>query len=181
MEKLSDSFALSKYGIEVRLVEENDVGFIYNLRSDKFLTRHIHGFNGTVEDQLNWLKSYKEREKAGKEYYFIYLKEGKPFGVNRIYGINGTEGTTGSWICLPGTNPIDTLATIIILYDIVFDLLKVKRVLFDTRKDNHSALKVNKLLGGEYLYETEQDYYFELLPEKYFLLRDHLIKFWHIK
>lgn len=181
MELLNKDFNLSKFGIQVRLVSEDDSPFIYRLRSDKILTQHIHSFDGTQEEQLEWLKDYKKREAKGEEYYFIYEKNQVPFGVNRIYSINDNEGTTGSWICIPGTSPIDVLATCIILYDIVFDVIKLKKALFDTRKDNSSALKVNRALGGDFLYETELDYYFELLPEKYNSVRGKLIRFWHIK
>lgn len=181
MELLNKDFSLLKFGIHVRLVTEDDAPFIFRLRSDKVLTQHIHGFDGTFEEQKEWLRGYKERETKGEEYYFIYEKNGVPFGVNRIYSINNDEGTTGSWICIPGTSPIDVLATSIILYDIVFDVIKLRKALYDTRKDNSSALKVNRALGGEFLYETELDYYFELLPEKYHSVRDRLIRIWHIK
>lgn len=181
MEMLNKDFNLSKFGIQVRLVTEDDAPFIYTLRSDKILTKHIHSFDGTFEDQKEWIRKYKEREVNGEEYYFIYEINHVPFGVNRIYSIKNEEGTTGSWICLPGTSPIYILATSIILYDIVFDVIKLNKALYDTRKDNSSALKVNRALGGEYLYETDLDFYFELLPEKYHSVRDKLVRLWHLK
>lgn len=181
MKLLNEDFTMLKYGLNVRLVSKADVDFIFQIRSDKYLTRHIHSFEGTIGEQKIWIDCYKKREREGSEYYFIYEKNGKPFGVNRVYNINNGEGTTGSWICIPGTNPIDTLATCIILYDIIFDTIDLKKVLFDTRKDNSSALKVNRALGGECIYETELDYYFELSPQKYHSVRDRLLKIWHIK
>lgn len=180
MNKLQRGFCQSYFGINVRLVSEDDSEFIYRLRSDKVLTQHIHGFDGTIDDQREWLKKYKEREENSLEYYFIYSIGNKPFGVNRIYNIVGDEGTTGSWICVPGTNPIHVLATSIILYDIAFDIIGFKRVFYDTRKDNSSALKVNKSIGGKFLYETELDYFYELFPNDYHEVRDLLIKRWHI-
>jgi len=181
MKTLQDNFCLLRFGIITRLVQVSDAEFIYRLRSDKYLTRHIHPFDGTLEDQIQWINGYKEREQQGKEFYFIYEKKGKPFGVNRIYSIEDNHGTTGSWICIPGSSPIDVLATSIILYDLCFDELQFEKVFYDTRKDNTSALKVNRALGGVYLYEKNEDLYFELLPENYHSVRDRLLKTWRIK
>lgn len=180
MNKLPQGFNQAFFGINVRLVSENDTEFIYRLRSDKVLTQHIHGFDGTIDDQREWLKKYKEREEKGSEYYFIYSIGKRPFGVNRIYNIVNNEGTTGSWICIPGTNPIFVLATSIILYDIAFDLIGFDRIFYDTRKDNSRALKVNTAIGGKLLYETDLDYYFELFSNDYHKVRELLLKKWHI-
>ena len=180
MNKLPEDFEYHKYGIDVRLVTKEDSEFVCMLRSNKELTRYIHSFNGTLRDQQLWLNGYKEREKRGEDYYFIYSSNGYNFGVNRVYNIKEDEGTTGSWICVPGSNPIQVLSTAIILYDICFDVLCLRRVFYDTRKENNSALKVNRLLGGDLLYETDMDYHFALLPEKYFSVRERLLKNWHI-
>ena len=100
---LSDDFQLKKYGIEVRLVNEDDTQFILSLRADKWLTRFIHQTDDDEQKQREWIRKYKEREKAGKEYYFIYSKDGVPFGLNRIYSIHNGSFTSGSWLCVPGT------------------------------------------------------------------------------
>lgn len=181
MKILQDNFNLTRFGITVRCVQVSDADFIYRLRSDKYLTRHIHSFDGTLEDQIQWIKGYKEREHQGKEFYFIYEKNGTPFGVNRIYSIYGNYGTTGSWICIPGSSPIDVLATSIILYDLCFDEIQLEKVFYDTRKDNNSALKVNRALGGVLLYEKGEDLFFELLPENYHAVRERLLRIWRIK
>ena len=40
--KLPENFHIRKYGIDVRLVEEDDTPFILSLRANKWLTRYIH-------------------------------------------------------------------------------------------------------------------------------------------
>ena len=181
MMSLPSYFSYHKHGIDVRFVGEDDAEFILSLRTNPELNRFIHATSSDIENQRQWIRDYKKREMDGVEYYFIYSKDGPPFCVNRIYGINGDEGTTGSWICALKTNPVDVLTTSIVLYYIVFDEIKLRRVLFDTRKDNLSALKVNRALGGVCIDETDKDYFFQLIPSKYHAVRNDLIRVWHIK
>lgn len=181
MTQLPSNFSFKKYGFTVRLVNEDDSKFIIELRTRPEVGEFLHSTSSSIKEQQEWIRDYKKREQAGLEYYFVYEKNDIPFGVNRVYNINKGEGTTGSWICAPNTNPIDTLATAVLLYDIVFDEIRLSRALFNTNKDNKSALKVNNAIGGDYLYENDTDIFFELRHEKYHTLHDKLLKMWHLK
>ena len=181
MKQLPADFCFKKYGFTVRLVNEDDAKFIVDLRTRPDVGEFLHSTSVDIIKQKEWIRDYKERELAGLEYYFVYEKNNIPFGINRIYNINNEEGTTGSWICAPNTNPIDTLATAILLYDIFFDEVFLSRALFNTNKYNTSALKVNHAIGGEILYESETDVFFELKPEIYHALHDKLLRIWRLK
>lgn len=177
---LSSDFCFQKYGFTVRLATEEDAGFIVKLRTRPEAGVFLHRTSSCVDDQMLWLKEYKKREQAGTEYYFIYEKNNTPLGINRVYDIHDDEGTTGSWICAPNTNPVDTLATAVLLYDIVFDVIELKVALFNTNKDNKSALRVNQAIGADYLYENDTDFFFGLKREKYHSLHDKLLRIWHL-
>ena len=43
-------------------VEINDAEFIYSLRIDSRLNKHISTINGTVIEQAKWIEDYKKRE-----------------------------------------------------------------------------------------------------------------------
>ena len=64
---------IEKYGLKARLVEEQDAAFILSLRTDPKLSRFLHPTENDEEKQRAYIRGYKEREKQGKDYYFIFL------------------------------------------------------------------------------------------------------------
>ena len=172
---LSSDFDMSKYGLHARLVVESDAEFILSLRTNQKLSRYIHSTSNDVEKQRAWISDYKQREKAGKEYYFIYDVDGKPLGVNRIYSIKGKVCTGGSWICRPQSDYKKAIATLLFIRDIMFETLGFEKELFDVRKENLNVLKTHKMMGATLTGESDIDYFFELDKDKYFKNRNRII------
>ena len=131
MNKLPENFKVESLGLTVRLVNEGDVDYILSLRTNKFLTRFIHQTDDDRDAQIEWIRRYKQREAEGREYYFIYLLNGNPIGVNRIYNIFEYYGTIGSWICNPGNEAELSLKTYILMFDMMFEHIKLDITLFD--------------------------------------------------
>ena len=177
---LSEDFVISKYGINARLVQEKDAAFIISLRTDSDLSQHIHITSSSIDDQINWIKEYKKRENEGRDYYFIYEKDGKAIGVNRLSEINVNTGVTGSAICPKTNSPIDTLATIVLLYDIVFEILNLDYVTFATDNDNSHALRINYALGAEVVSDNGKEKLFHFDKEQYLSVRSKLIRIWRL-
>lgn len=165
--KLPPDFHIIKYGIDVRLVNEEDVRFILSLRADKWLTRFIHQTDNDEQKQREWLREYKKRESEGKEFYFIYSKEGIPFGLNRIYNIHNGSCTSGSWLCVPGTQVADSISTALINRDIMFGILGLKEDNFDVRKGNKKVQKFHIMTGSVKTGETELDILYRATPESH--------------
>lgn len=168
MKKLPSNFELDRYGIHVRLVQESDAEFVAALRSDERLGKYLHKSDGDVEKQRQWIAEYKKREADGLEYYFIFDKEGQPFGLNRIYNIDWTHliFTSGSWVCkkeIPFELP---LLTSVVTDEIAFDILGLIINVFDVRKENKSVVQFDKNVVGAIQYgETELDCLFISTPE----------------
>lgn len=162
MNNLSENFEETLYGLQVRLVKEIDAEYIVGLRTDKKLSRFIHPTDNSVDKQVEWIKEYKKREKEGKEYYFIYLKDNQRIGVNRIYNIDGNRADTGSWLCSKGLQPYISIATLLSLMTIFFKKLKLEDYRFDIRKDNINVIKIHNLLSPKLINETELNYYYRL-------------------
>lgn len=162
---LPAEFKLKKYGIDVRLVNEDDAAFILSLRADKWLTRYIHPTDNDEERQRQWIREYKKREAEGLEYYFIYSVDGKPFGLNRIYNIHAGTCTSGSWLCKPGTPMQYSIPTAFINRDIMFDLLGIKEDNFDVRKGNLKVQKFHQMTGSVKTGETELDILYRATPQ----------------
>lgn len=151
LKPLSQNFSLKKYGISVRLVNESDTDYILGLRTDKIRTRFIHQTSESRAKHLQWFANYKKREKEARDYYFIYEKDGKPIGVNRIYNIFEYYGTIGSWICNPD-NPVEvSMATYFLMLDILFEVLDLDLTIFDVRIVNKHVWKLHESVGAKKL------------------------------
>ncbi|WP_321518076.1 hypothetical protein [uncultured Bacteroides sp.] len=181
MKKLEDGFSMDKYGLHVRLVDENDAEFILKLRTDSKLSRFINSTIDNLEKQKEWIKKYKEKEREGKEYYFIYYYDNKPVGLNRIYDIHETDATGGSWVCKPGL-PIELpVLILIIVREIIFEMLDLCYDRYDIRKKNLKVLWINKLFDPAKVRETELDYFFELPKETFELKKEYLLDLLNVK
>lgn len=178
MYTLPDNFELDKYGVHVRLINENDAEFIIRLRTDPKLTKYIHDTPADFELQRAWIRNYKGREAQGLEYYFIFYKDGKPFGVNRLYHMENPEHfTSGSWICLPGTPVEAVLASSLIPRLIAFEKLgrkmefgvegchekNLKVIKFNLMIGMHIKGKINDVKGIYYTFDmSKEDFYKKL-------------------
>ena len=155
---LPSDFCGDKYGVRFRLVQESDAEFIFKLRTDKTLSKYIHDIEGDVENQREWIRKYKEREKRGEEYYFIFRKEDKPIGVIRLYSFHDSTFTSGSWIMIPGTCSEAVLAVPIIAREIAFEDLGMEMEdNYDAcHVDNKKVIKFNERFGCK-IYKHFQD------------------------
>lgn len=175
MNKLSSEFTFERFGLRVRLVNELDTDFILSLRTNKSLSRFLHQTENDREKQIEWLQIYKQREEEGRDYYFIYFYKDKPVGVNRIYNIFDYYGTIGSWICAPDNYPEISMATYILMFDILFEFLQLNLTVFDVRKENKPVWKLHKRLGALNIGESDIDYYFSIDKNTYYNHRNQFI------
>lgn len=146
---LPKDFHGEKYGLSFRFVNEGDAEFIFRLRSDATLSKYIHDIHGGVEQQVEWIRNYKQREAEGKEYYFIFFKDGKPIGLNRLYSFHDTTFTGGSWVMAPNSPMEAVLATSLIQREIAFEELgmTIEDDYDATHVDNKKVIKFNKMFG----------------------------------
>lgn len=180
MKKLPDSFQLNSLGLSVRLVNEDDADFILSLRTDVHLARFIHQTDDNLDKQVEWIRQYKKREREGREYYFIYSNNKQPVGLNRIYNIYDYYGTIGSWICSPENDTEISLATYILMFDLMFDYIKLDITIFDVRKENKHVWKLHKMLGAKIVGESDIDYYFILNKVTYYKNRENIVKLFNL-
>jgi len=155
---LPTNFEGDRYGLHFRLVNEDDAGFIYQLRSNETLSKYIHDIKGDVNNQREWIKKYKQREEDGTDYYFIFFKNEKPVGLNRIYSIHDKTYTSGSWVMAPGSSIDAVMAIPIIIREIAFDTLGMDfEDNFDAcHVDNKKVIKFNLKFGCK-IYKHFQD------------------------
>ena len=168
MIKLPENFELERYGLHVRLVQENDAELIVKLRTDPQHARFLGHTDNDVAKQVEWTKEYKKREGKGVDYYFIFYKDGQPIVLNRLYDIDWVHltYTSGSWVSVPGTDYEAVMLCSVIVLDIAFDTLGLLVDLYDVRKGNSQVLHFHRKILGAYEYgETELDYLFMLTKD----------------
>ncbi len=83
-------------GVNLRSVEESDAEFTYFLRQNKERTKYVHSVDGTVEDQLNWIRNQRQRE--GDYFFIVEDKSGKPLGTVGYYDLEGKNGEMGRMV-----------------------------------------------------------------------------------
>lgn len=165
--KFDSDYTLYRYGLTVRLVNEDDAEYILKLRTDPKLGMFLSTTQNDVEKQKQWIRDYKLREKEGTDYYFVYLHEGVRIGLNRIYNINGKTATSGSWICSPGLPFELPLLTVVIIREIFFEILELDIDYMDTRKENKKVIKLHHLLGAHKTGENNIDVFHYLTKEDF--------------
>lgn len=169
--------SIEKYGIKLRLVELTDAEFILRLRIDEKLGAHISSTSPSLNDQIDWLKSYKEREKIGLEYYFITVDDnGTQLGTTRLSELDGDLFEQGSWLFDKNAPEGAAVKADIITKEIGYDILEFETGKFDVRKSNTKVLKYHKGYNPILVKENELNYYFNLNKNSFKIRRDKLIK-----
>lgn len=180
MIKLNSDFELNRYGLYCRLITEDDVDFILELRANKELTKHIHQTADDRNAQLQWIREYKKREKDGREYYFIYYHDGNPVGLNRMSSRSDLYAVSGSWLCKPGIELWMPTAINIIFNEIVFEILNIQLVVCDVRKTNKQVNKYHLMIGDVEIYESDIDNFYYRTKDTFMPKRDKIIKLLHL-
>jgi len=164
----NESKSLSGKFCMLRPVEEADAEFIVELRSDPKLSRHISRTDSSVEKQREWIRSYFERNCAGKEYYFIACDlPGVPWGTARLYHIQGDECTGGSWVMGHGTPMEVSLESYLLPMEFAFTILNLNVLHIDVRKGNKRVLQWHESCGAIFTHEDEENRYYDYTPAVY--------------
>jgi len=152
---------ISGHNIALRLVELDDAEFILRLRLDERLNRHISATGADLDSQIEWLRRYKEREREGREYYFIVEgTDGQPYGTVRLYDFHQDSFCWGSWIMLPG-NPAKAFESAVLAYECGFNKLGFAKSHFSVDKNNSRVVAFHKRFGAKVVREDETNYYFQ--------------------
>ena len=163
--------------IILRLVQESDAQFILDLRT-KEKAKYLSKTDNNLDNQINWIKNYKNREKDGKEFYFVIEnKENEKIGLLRAYNIEDNSATSGSWIMLDGVKTEATLEGVLLLYEFILEYLGKEKIFFDVRKDNKKVWRFHKSYGAVQIDEDELDYFFEFSKDSFKIMKKEYQKY----
>ena len=136
--------------LALRLAQPSDAAYIYGLRIDPTYNRYLSEVTGTVQDQEDWLRRYKEREAKGSEYYFVIerLADAQPCGLVRLYDFEADHFTWGSWILDQNKPAKAALESALLIYVQGFERLDLQKSVFDVRKNNERTLAFHNRFGA---------------------------------
>lgn len=166
----------TRYGQYYRLVKEEDYEFIFQLRSDKLLGKHLNRTEDNPESQRIWIRNYKYRERSGDEFYFICIDQinNQRLGVFRLYNFTDDSFRTGSWLYRPGLKNEPVLGNIT-GKEIGFTFLKYEKCRFDVRKDNRTILAYHRLFNPTEIDQDDLNFYFELSRNSFEATKNRLL------
>jgi hypothetical protein len=168
----------NKYNLFFRLVEVRDAAFILSLRSDAKLSRYISDTSSELNDQINWIQAYKEREKLNQEFYVLCLSGDRKIklGLNRVYNIKDASFEIGSWLFKRDASNNAAILGDLFCRSLMFDSLDFEKCVFEVRKDNKSVIRYHKMFSPIFVDEDALNYYYELSKEKFEKTKNILIK-----
>jgi len=179
MEK-NDLTRIEGPSLALRLIQPEDAQFLFDLRTDKTYNKHLSLVTGTVEDQRNWIKAYKQREAAGLEYYYVIERhDGIHCGTVRLYDIADGQFTWGSWILNQNKPPKAALESACLVYEVAFGALECSEARFDVRRHNHNTLGFHRRFGAMETHADEQDVFFVYSRTQFIVDRDQYLEILH--
>lgn len=151
--------------VQLREVVPGDAAFIYGLRRDPELGRHLSPTPGGVEAQKAYLEAYAKKE---DEFYFIITTLAKePLGAIRLYDVRGDSFCWGSWILRRGAPYGASVESLLLLFDFAFFSQHYARTHFDVRKANTRVASFYLKLGARVVREDELNLYLDYDRARY--------------
>lgn len=147
----------------LRLIQPEDADYVYGLRTNSDLNRHLSQVRGTAQDQRTWIEAYKAREAAGEEFYYIIERHGGiRCGTVRLYNIEGDSFTWGSWILDESKPRKAALESAALSFQIGFERLGLRQASIDVRAENTHATAFYRRFGMTEVGRTDLDILFSL-------------------
>ena len=165
---ITENFELDRYGLHLRMVHIDDAEFIVRLRTDSKLGHYIHSTSNDVAKQTEWLQAYKERERNGQDYYFVFeVPKGNRVGVMRIYDISEEAFTIGSWVFDKSSPKGAAILADLIVKDIGWELFPDKLCHWDINKENTNVLRFGAVFHPTLIGEKENQLFFSCTKENF--------------
>lgn len=161
--------AISSEPTHLRLVQDSDAQFIFDLRADAHLSRHLSAAPASLLAQREWIARYLTRHHQGLEHYFIIETEAGGVGTARMYDYDSEDGsfTWGSWIIRRGEPPARAISVMIQIYDMGFRAIGFSQAKFEVKPANLSVLALHRRLGAIQTCQTQDSVAFRVLADEY--------------
>ena len=150
--------------LALRDADETDAEFILKLRTDPKRSKFLSTTSASINDQIAWMKSYKDRN--DQAYFIIEDKKSNKLGCIRIYNPTQTSFEWGSWLIVDGAAPYVALESVVSIYSYTRRLGFVNAKI-DVRKDNVTVWKFHEnIFGAVLVSESDVDRYYEISADE---------------
>lgn len=133
--------------VNLRSVTENDAEFILKIRNDPKISKYLPPLTVSLEQQQKWIS--KQRADKDSFYFLLETPEGESLGTLSIYDIERDIAETGRF-CSYG-NPFANIEACVLMYDFIFNKLKLKSIHIWVFEDNKPVIQMNHGLGFEWI------------------------------
>lgn len=149
--------------ITFKLVTDEDINFIIDIRNNHVHKNNLAPSAKTYEEQKKWLDNYRIREKENKDFYFVVYdnKTNDKVGLIRLYDIYDSSFEQGSLIIKEGTAANIVLETLKLVYEFGFNTLNLKEGRLRVKKANKVGNKFHKTYGAVFYKEDEELNYYK--------------------
>ena len=165
----------------LRFVDEDGAEFIVNLRTDESLNKYLSVTGNSIEQQKQWIVQYKQREKAGSEYYFLICKNSdqSAIGTVRLYDFKEKKSSFcwGSWILNSNKTKTSAIESAMLVYEIGFNQLEFSSCRFQEDNDNQKVIDFHIKMGAKKVSENGKESYFIYSPIDYEQFREKFSKY----
>lgn len=162
--------------VRLRFVEEADAEFILKLRLDEKYNQFLSSVGPDLQSQKDWIKKYKNDEKARKQFYFIIERlDGTSCGTVRVYDLKKDSFCWGSWILNEDKTRYAALESAFLVYKFGFEELSYEKSHFDVMKGNERVISFHRKMGAIETSQDEQNYYFEIHKQAINTAKNRLI------
>lgn len=177
MNKTLADFNFISNKISFRFIEIEDAEFIFSIRTDPKYSQYLSQTTGSIDDQVQWIKTYKERKKREKEFYFLITdnSNGQKIGTIRIYDLKEESFCWGSWVLIESRPRTAAVECLLFLYHFGFDVLGFNQTHFDVRKENHKVLDIYLKTGAEII-SSDADNHYLILKKETFLQKKPILE-----
>ena len=136
----------------LRDINEDDAKFVFDLRTDPIKNKHLSETSGRIEDQINWIRSYKD--KKDQAYFIICDNQNNKLGCIRMYDPKGDSYSWGSWLMLDGLSPLVAIQSALLIYSYgVFLGFSEARIV--VRQENEYVWRFHEKFSGAKLIKKD--------------------------
>lgn len=144
--------------ISLQPARARHAAYIYSLRVDPSLNKHLSSAPASIDAQRAWLDRYAERERTGAEYYFVIERlDGTACGTVRLYDFQQNSFCWGSWILDANKTKYASIESALLVYRMGFEVLGFEQSHFDVRKENTRVIDFHLRMGAQETKSTDID------------------------
>lgn len=139
--------------VSLQSADVDDAVFTLKIRQDPVFNRFLPRINNTLDQQIAWIKS--QREKEGDYFFVVRNRKNERIGTISLYDICGKHAEAGR-LAMCG-NAFENIEAQLLVFDFAFNQLDIDSVDSYIYAENTRAIKFSKQFGCVICGEIEKN------------------------